>query len=344
MRLLLCFICVLGAGLLSCGDTESCTSNSDCQPGHACLSSGGVLFGGSQCTEIPTSDTNHHNSSNNDHNHNNLPNNAVSNNNAPNNSQNNAPNNLSNNPPNNAVNNNNAPNNPLNNEPQGCELIADFYGQISQPTTEPYTRDAGLVNVAAAIPFDSYHGDEIALDVRLQVRGAIVTAIGFPPRLVFIEDAHIRLALFLEGDPDRFEVGQIIDFDVTAVQVFNNQPQITGVANLEIVSEGNAVPYSERTGQEIHPIDDYLRMVRVAGTLSNERECGGGFRCHDLTHIGSPIIDEIRLHVDSLIADGACVTFVGPVHTFPGRWRPGADGSNTSVQLLVNQFDWARAY
>lgn len=191
------------------------------------------------------------------------------------------------------------------------------------------------------------------LDTPIDVTEALVVATGFDSNQTpNVDEANQKLWLndtnsalqfwfaFPEGEvpTDPIKVGDRISFKATELTNYGGTPEISGIESDSFtnVSSGNDVPFTDYTGMEI-PVDDYLRPVRVAGVITSEaRECGA--TCFDLTHgaEGSEQTTELRTN-SQFIAQGDCVTFFGPLGSFP---TPLADADAATVQLNEQNFNW----
>lgn len=254
---------------------------------------------------------------------------------------------------NNSTNNNSTNNNtippPNNNNPPGCEWDATFFGQIGGtdphgggvPTPSQLTVDAGLDDVLAVVPTQPDDPltpeDEgyLALVNSIPVSGAIVTATG-PQALgnkrFWVEDANTAMQLFVPFELGPIRVGDEVAFDVFAVENFEGHPQIAEVSSFQLLSQGNPVPYRD-VNTRAFTAADYGRIVRLGGRLGAPYDCGGT-DCFAFTYAGGQTTFRSR---SALAGEGRCVSFAGPLNSFPG---PRQTVSAPSWQLDTVNFDW----
>jgi hypothetical protein len=276
---------------------------------------------------------------------NNASNNATNNvsNNATNNVTNNATNNVTNNATNNVTNNatNNTTNNATNN-PVPCGAEATFFGSIGSATTTPYSVNANLSAVLAAVPLTSDDlntvGNEGAFfpAVPIQVNQAMVTAVGFQPtRSFWVQDRNTAVEVFLDVDLASPVIpGQIVSFGASGLLNYEGHPEITSLGGLVVHSSNNPVPYRDVNNREL-AMSDYGYVVKVGGELlPNPVLCGGTKTCYGLEHNGH--VSTLR-SASTFLAPSDCVTYVGPVRSFPGPH--GTVGTQTP-QLDTINFDW----
>lgn len=231
--------------------------------------------------------------------------------------------------------------------PGPCEVNDVFFGQIDSenddhaggaPSTDPVATDAGLQGVMDE--FDI--AEEESKEISVEITGAIVTATNFGTggnSNFWVEDSNLAMQVFLgfENPVDAtVNVGDEVNFTATEINNFGGTPQLSALEGFEIVSDGNPVPYTDLTGQTV-TADYYARLVRIGGRLSaTGMDCGGMSTCYTLTHGDETI--EYRTSSE-FIEGGECVTFFGPLGSFPGPEND--DGSTPSWQLGVTNFSWS---
>lgn len=230
------------------------------------------------------------------------------------------------------------------------------------PTSDPIQNDAGLQQVLDKIksiksdnggswPTDSEDNPKtVTLEEseQIEVSNAVVTATSYKSENVdrgqqnfWVEDSQTPMTVYLdmgeEIDCPIVRVGDRVSFTVTAVKNFNGIPQISVVKNYRRNEDANsdAVPVLQKTGETISA-EEFGQIVRVSGQITAEQgSCGGDAICFDLEHGGQTITYRATGPVKPAVGD--CVTYVGPVNSFPG---PLADGDKTP-QLQPTNLDWA---
>jgi hypothetical protein len=191
------------------------------------------------------------------------------------------------------------------------------------------------------------NSDPQVFDPPLVVTNATISATHFTGSMgddmaqksFWVQDADRGMRFFLGTVlPENIQVGQRVSFKVTQANVFDGHPQITAVEDFEIHSSGNEVSYKEITNESI-TMDDYNGIVRLAGTVGpSSQPCGGSSVCWDLNYGAN---NTITLRTSSSnVRAGTCLTFIGPVMSFPG---PKAVGGNAPrPQLDTINFRWLR--
>ncbi len=267
------------------------------------------------------------------------------NNTSSNNTTNNTTNGLTNNTTNGSTNNstNGSTNNSTNN-PLPCGPDAGFFGPIGSPTITPYGFDANLNAVFAVIPatpddINTIENEGVFVpDFPIQVNQAIVTATGFlPTRSFWVQDRNRAIEVFLTNDLGSSVLpGQIVSFNASELTNYEGHPEITGIDSFFVHSSDNPVPYRQANSRELS-INDYGYIVKLGGELlPNPVPCGGTKTCYDLSHSGH---ESILRSGSTFLAPGDCVTYAGPVRSFPG---PRGTSGTKIPQLDTINFDWLR--
>ena len=203
--------------------------------------------------------------------------------------------------------------------------------------------------------------DQLALEAgsELQVTGAVITSMRFSTgNGTTIQDGQRALYLFpgdfpetdINGAEYTLKVGQKINFKVTSVAAFGGEtPQISGISDIEITGEDLDVFVDDASGKALS-LDDVNRVVRIGGlitgyqngeaTTREDAGCGSissnGAFCFTLSHGPEGAQETLTYRTTAPFVDvGSCVTFVGPVSSFPGEFSDSAN-----PQLNVNVFDW----
>ncbi|MBA2665014.1 MAG: hypothetical protein H0U74_22195 [Bradymonadaceae bacterium] len=180
-------------------------------------------------------------------------------------------------------------------------------------------------------------------ETAMPVSGATVIATSFVSntekranRQFWLQDSETAIQVFLAAElPVNVKVGQKVSFGVNAIKIFGGHPQITGIEGFTIDTENHPVPYTELSGQDV-TMAHYGKNVRVGGVVgANPEECGGSSKCYELRHGGKTVI--LR-SASRFLLTGDCVTYVGPLSSFPG---PKSDGALIpTAQLDTINFSW----
>lgn len=242
-------------------------------------------------------------------------------------------------------------NNGNNNSGDECEANTTFFGQIGGAeapnggtwTTDSsvLTEDAGIEAALAAIP-KAPGRDTVSttLDTPLEIREATVIATAHAAHsngTFFVQDqnAGLRIRLAVKVS-DTVRVGQKVSFDITQIQIFDGHVQVQALENFSIVSENNAVPYTDMAGVDF-TVAQYNTNVRVDGVLESDgNSCGGDAKCYDLKY-GEKTVTFRTVHN---YKSGDCITYLGPVNLNPGPHRE--DVTDPTVQLNTDNFAWYR--
>ncbi len=199
--------------------------------------------------------------------------------------------------------------------------------------------NANLSNVALQFPV--VDGVIATLDAPISVIGAVVVATSYLSSAAvpasqsnfWVADRFGSIEVRLDFTnaanvpPFPIQVGQRLNFTVSAVNSYQGMGQIQAASNWTLVSSGAGVHLLERTNSLVTSAD-LSELVRVEGTITGGgAACGGTSRCFDLSY-GTSNIVTLRT-ASTAAAIGQCVTFVGPVRQFAG-----------SLQLDAINFDW----
>lgn len=199
--------------------------------------------------------------------------------------------------------------------------------------------NANLSNVALQFPV--VDGVIATLDAPISVSGAVVVATSFlteasvPPSQsnFWVADRFGSIEVRLDFTnaanvpPFPIQVGQQLNFTVSAVNSYQGIGQIQAASNWTLASSGAGVHLLERSNSTV-AIADLSELVRVEGIISGGgASCGGTSKCFDLSY-GAGNIVTLRT-ASTAAAIGQCITFVGPVRQFAG-----------SLQLDAINFDW----
>ena len=199
--------------------------------------------------------------------------------------------------------------------------------------------NANLSNVALQFPV--VDGVIATLDAPISVIGAVVVATSYlsagavpaSQSNFWVSDRFGSIEVRLDFTnaanvpPFPIQVGQRLNFTVSAVNSYQGMGQIQAASNWTLVSSGAGVHLLERSNSTV-AFADLSELVRVEGIISGGgAACGGTSRCFDLSYASG---NTVTLRTASTAAAiGQCVTFVGPVRQFAG-----------SLQLDAINFDW----
>ena len=199
--------------------------------------------------------------------------------------------------------------------------------------------NANLSNVA--LQFPAVDGTPVILATPTPVIGAVVVATSYlsaaavPPSQsnFWVADRfgtiEVRLDYTNAANVPWFpvQVGQRINFTVTAVSSYQGIGQIQAATGWELSSGGAGVHILERSATPLSSLD-LSELVRVEGLITGGgAACGGTSKCFDLSY-GSGSVVTLRT-ASTFAAIGQCVTFVGPLRQFAGV-----------LQLDAVNFDW----
>ena len=230
--------------------------------------------------------------------------------------------------------------------PFACDLNEEFYGQLGgesdnaggEPTTDPFTHQSGLGEIIAEVEdaLDDYTDEEISdqiieieFDDTIEVDGATVTAVEYISAANFwLGDADTGLYFrAAPEDPvdDEPNVGDRVSFDVDSVEVFHGTPQIREYANWEIDEEDTEVSYVELGDDELDLEEHHGRIVRLVGELTDTSWSCAGDVCFEMNYgLGGGFTTTFKTSSD-FIYPGDCVTYIGPIRSFPRFYVDGAE-------------------
>ena len=192
-----------------------------------------------------------------------------------------------------------------------------------------------------ALQFPVVDGVIATLDAPISVIGAVVVATSYLSSAAvpasqsnfWVADRFGSIEVRLDFTnaanvpPFPIQVGQRLNFTVSAVNSYQGMGQIQAASNWTLVSSGAGVHLLERSNSTVAAAD-LSELVRVEGTLTGGgAACGGTSRCFDLSY-GTGNIVTLRT-ASTAAAIGQCITFAGPVRQFAG-----------SLQLDAINFDW----
>ncbi len=262
-----------------------------------------------------------------------------------------------------------------------CTVNTNFEGQMKgndpadggtfATSNDSYPEDAGVSAVwdyiearkdeLNALPRDNANTpvDEqlfvLPEEERLRVTGAVVIATSPWSRSqfgqIFFADKQRALRYVTSGTPPTMDVdgqelaikvGDRISFTVTGVKLYSGTPQVGTMTDITVEDAASDEVYViEKTGEDIDPVADYLKMVRVGGKVTSFRECGGSGKCFNLVH-GEAMDKNVEVRTNSMYLDassvGDCWTFVGPVNSFPGPFS--TDMTAKIPQLESVKYEW----
>ncbi len=244
-----------------------------------------------------------------------------------------------------------------------------------EPTTTPFDTDAGLGDLLAAIeaeidgPIDGAE-DEVCLATQekrdyeddgempyedctelsepVEIRGATVTAVEFIG--FWVQDSEAAFYVFNSNNNqhisiDNPNVGQKVNFDVEIAGTYFGDTQITGLSNWDVEEDDADVFYHEIAEGPITNDEHYNQIVRFAGQLgtgeNDQWDCGSHFGneqvCYNM-YYGTDGDHEVTFRTSkehSIWEQGDCITYVGPVQSFPGYYS-----ENGEPQIQETEWDW----
>jgi len=213
--------------------------------------------------------------------------------------------------------------------------LGTFYGGIAAGlvTTDAYVNDAGIAAAIAAAPGDGDPNVDLSSNP-VAISGATITAVGFPENISFwIEDASGGIRAYFSDVPlpDDAISGQKVSFEITEIENYANEIEISKYQNFSIDSSDN--PVRVQTGQAV--AFDYgthgNQVFDVYGPLVTDLgECGPA-NCWLLSNDGA--LTEVRIADDITWLPGDCIHFTAPLHRF------GSD-----VQFDMFNFLWFEYY
>lgn len=219
-------------------------------------------------------------------------------------------------------------------------------GDIDPPTlitNTPYTNDAGLGGLLAAL--DGTTGDQT---VDVDITGATVTVLDYNRDedlgqvfRFYVEDANAAFFARLSFDATGYDIqaGDIVNFNVTAAQLYFGVPQISAISELTVVSSGNPVHVIEGNGQTLDLTGDVNRVHHLYGELVSAGEgCQDPNYCFDLETVDgeTSTINTLRINQEPLqtpLIQGDCVEIIAPMGIF-----------SEAPQFNVGNYEWHRWY
>ncbi|MEM6926614.1 MAG: hypothetical protein AAF602_06785 [Myxococcota bacterium] len=211
--------------------------------------------------------------------------------------------------------------------------------------------DAGLAAVRAA-------GEGVSeltvLETPLQVRGAVVSLVGFRPSgtdvlELYVNDSSGGMYLRFVTIPESAGIdnGDIVDFDVNVVNNFGGLAQVVnettgspdftvlteGIENLAINGEAQAIYVVDAAAEAPLSVAEHGHaIIEAYGEILTEGvDCGSNDeKCYDLEYAeGQTITFRSR---SEFIQQGDCIQYVGPMGAF------------NTPQIDATNFDWSRSY
>ncbi len=247
-----------------------------------------------------------------------------------------------------------------------CEVDDEFYGQIeehgAEATTDPLEESAGLAAVEQAFDdawdaegddYDPDDDDAHIIDVEIEgddaeIEGAMITAAGFPEdeMVVFTDaDAAVKFDRSFEEegsvpvpddvDPDEWpKVGTVVNFTIEEAQIYNADPTLHAVTDVEVVDEEVPVPYTELGADEADVDEDFNHNIRTVAQLQNASwNCG--LNCFEAVYGENGEHETVFRTPGDSSEPGDCVTFIGPASFFPPVYS-----EERGFQLNGENFDW----
>ena len=244
-------------------------------------------------------------------------------------------------------------------EPVVCDDEGWFFGQITDsenvdysggiPTTDPLTEGTGLGEIWEALDAawdpDAEDAIEVEFDPVVEVEATVIATSFIGDRRLYLQDQDGAMYFFRLSDeggvPEDPHVGQRVSFNAERADIFWGNPQIRDFSDwtvIETPEEDQFVPYIQIEDEEITKEDHFYQNVRVVGWLGEEEddswECAGDM-CYRM-YYGSDAQHTITFKSGSdFVHPGDCVTYLGPVSTFPGYYE-----DNGRAQLDAENHDW----
>jgi hypothetical protein len=205
------------------------------------------------------------------------------------------------------------------------------FGQAT--TSSPYTQDAGLDDVWAALPVTG------AVAVNLPVTGAIVVAKSFhaDPN-VWVADRSGGVFLYGLDIPGlgALQLGDSVSFTVTEVENYFGKLEVTAIAATPVVgATGNALYVHDASSGALDYGDPDQRgqLAEFWGTVTGPtgEACGTTSTCWAITD--GAVTQTVQLPNTYNITNGDCVHLIAPV-----------DWVWSAARLSSDDFDWLRYY
>ena len=195
-------------------------------------------------------------------------------------------------------------------------------------------RPAGGLAALAAAPGTG----EPAVDLftsPLGISGAVVVAVGFPENTSFwIEDANGAIRAYFGDAPlaQDLSPGDIVTFQITELDNYASDVEITGYSNFSVNSTGNTVRVQDGQGLILdYPTRGGRNFDAYGELVTDLGECGPA-TCWLISNGGT--LTPLRLsNAGGSWALGDCIHFVAPLSRFEGE-----------MQYDMFNYDWFEYY
>jgi len=201
-------------------------------------------------------------------------------------------------------------------------------------TADSYINDAGIAAALAAAPGTGEPIVDLSTSP-LSISGAAVVAVGFPENTSFwIEDANGAIRAYFGDAPlgQDLAPGDIVSFQITELDNYASDVEITGYQNFSVDSTGNTVRVQDGQGLTLDYATMGGRNFDVYGELVTDLgECGPA-NCWLIANGGA--LTKVRLgSAGGTWILGDCIHFVAPLSRF-----------DDEMQYDMFNFDWFEYY